>query len=146
MRSALGLDRLYPEHDAKLPRFGIGLTDVVKRSTANVTGLSWSDYERGVPTLVAKLKLYQPRVACFHGLTGYRPFFRVAFNNRKSKPVLGEQPETVGPTRLYVVPNPSPANAHFNVAQMTAWYDRLAEFMESSPDRSNHRDAEAQRL
>jgi TDG/mug DNA glycosylase family protein len=129
IRRALGLERLYPEHDAELSRFGIGLTDVVKRSTPNITGLNWSDYERGVPMLIEKLKRYQPRVACFHGLTGYRPFFRIAFNNRTSKPMLGEQPEVVGATRLYVVPNPSPANAHFNVAQMIAWYDRLAEFI-----------------
>jgi double-stranded uracil-DNA glycosylase len=135
MRSALGLDRLYPEHDAELLRFGIGLTDVVKRSTANITGLDWSDYERDVPMLVEKLMRYRPRIACFHGLTGYRPFLRIAFNNRKSKPMLGEQPEVVGATRLYVVPNPSPANAHFNVAQMTAWYDRLADFIESSSNR-----------
>jgi TDG/mug DNA glycosylase family protein len=34
-------------------------------------------------------------------------------------------------TRLYLVPNPSPANAHFTPRDQAAWYDRLAEFMEA---------------
>jgi TDG/mug DNA glycosylase family protein len=43
--------------------------------------------------------------------------------------MLGHQPELVGAIRLYVVPNPSPANAHFTLTDQTAWYDRLAEFL-----------------
>jgi double-stranded uracil-DNA glycosylase len=46
-------------------------------------------------------------------------------------PALGEQPQTIGATRLFVVPNPSPANAHFTVADQTMWYDRLADFLAS---------------
>ena len=44
--------------------------------------------------------------------------------------MLGPQPEVVGATRLFVVPNPSPANAHFTPADQAAWYDRLADFLE----------------
>ncbi|MBV9521790.1 MAG: hypothetical protein JO010_03295 [Alphaproteobacteria bacterium] len=39
---------------------------------------------------------------------------------------MGLQAETIGATRLFVVPNPSPANAHIRPAEQTAWYDRLA--------------------
>jgi TDG/mug DNA glycosylase family protein len=35
----------------------------------------------------------------------------------------------IGATRLFVVPNPSPANAHFTLADQAAWYDRLADFL-----------------
>jgi len=28
------------------------------------------------------------------------------------------------------VPNPSPANAHFTLADQTSWYDRLADFLD----------------
>jgi TDG/mug DNA glycosylase family protein len=48
--------------------------------------------------------------------------------------VLGPQPEVVGSTRLFVVPNPSPANAHFTLADQTSWYDRLADFVNGSPE------------
>jgi len=68
-----------------------------------------------------RLRRFGPRVACFHGLTGSRPFLRDA--------ALGPQPEAIGATRLFVVPNLSAASAHFTPADQTAWYDRLAAFL-----------------
>ena len=112
-RRALAVDVLRPEHDTELPRFGIGFTDVIKRPTANVSTLGSAEFENAVPQLLAKLHQYAPRVACFHGLTGYRPFQRVVLGGA-ALPALGVQPECVGSTRLYVVPNPSGANAHFH--------------------------------
>jgi TDG/mug DNA glycosylase family protein len=45
-------------------------------------------------------------------------------------PVLGPQPEVMGSTRLFVVPNPSPPNAHIStLGRSTSWYDRLADFL-----------------
>ena len=129
MRRILATDRLYAHNDVQLPRFGIGLTDIVKRPSANASELTASDFERWVPTLVEKLKRYAPRVACFHGITGYRSFLVHAFPNVNSRPTLGSQPELLGDTRVYVVPNPSPANAHFTLTDQTRWYDRLAEFI-----------------
>ena len=43
VRRALGTDTLRAEHDAELPRFGIGLTDVVKRPSANAADLNAGD-------------------------------------------------------------------------------------------------------
>jgi TDG/mug DNA glycosylase family protein len=128
VRRGLGVKLLRPEHDLELPRFGIGFTDVVKRPTANAAGLAPADFEQWVPVLLKKLKRYAPQVACFHGLTAFRPFLRFALRSDR-KPLLGAQPELVALTRLFVVPNPSPANAHFTVMDQTAWYDRLAEFL-----------------
>src|SRR5690349_1824122 len=128
MRRELGIAVLRPEHDHELPRFGIGLTDVVKRPTANASGLNPSDFKKWAPLLLEKLQKYQPCVACFHGLTAYRPFLKLVLSSERL-PSLGEQPEQIGGTRLFVVPNPSPANAHFTVQDQTAWYDRLADFI-----------------
>jgi TDG/mug DNA glycosylase family protein len=130
VREALGVSTLQPEHDAELSRFGIGLTDVVKRPSANAAELDASDFEKWLPFLLRKLRRYAPRVACFHGLTAYRPFLELGLR-RADRPILGPQPEVLGHTRLYVVPNPSPANAHFTLADQTMWYDRLADFVES---------------
>jgi TDG/mug DNA glycosylase family protein len=127
-RHALHVDVLRPEHDTELPRFGIGFTDVIKRPTANVSMLGSAEFEEAVPQLLAKIHQYAPLVACFHGLTGYRPFHRIVLG-KVPLPVLGAQPERVGATRLYVVPNPSGANAHFTRSEQAAWYDRLAEFI-----------------
>jgi TDG/mug DNA glycosylase family protein len=129
MRRELRIDTLLPEHDSELPRFGIGLTDVVKRPSANAAQLTRSDFAKWIPVLVKKLRHYAPRVACFHGLTAYRPFCQAMFKPSVIPPVLGGQPESIGATRLFVVPNPSPANAHFTLSDQTSWYDRLADFL-----------------
>jgi double-stranded uracil-DNA glycosylase len=128
VRHGLGVQWLRPAHDRELPRFGFGLTDVVKRASSNASQLSPHEFEAGVPVLVRKLRRYRPKIACFHGLTAYRPFASVAFGT--VHPLLGPQPQSIASTRLYVVPNPSPANAHFTLSDQTAWYDRLAAFLE----------------
>jgi TDG/mug DNA glycosylase family protein len=43
---------------------------------------------------------------------------------------LGPQPETLDGARIFVVPNPSPANAHVTPAEQVAWYDQVADFVE----------------
>jgi TDG/mug DNA glycosylase family protein len=129
-RQALGVEQLEPTHDVALPAHGIGFTDVVKRPTANAAELGRDEFIAGATQLVAKLERYNPRVACFHGVTGYRPFAAVIGASDQAV-TLGEQPLLVGRTRLFVVPNPSPANAHFTPAQQTAWYDGLAAYIES---------------
>ena len=126
IRRALGVERLEPQHDRVLLEHGIGFTDAVKRPTARADELSVAEFAAGVADLLTKLQVAQPRIACFHGMMGYRPFHAVHTPNA-AKPVLGLQPECIGRTRLFVVPNPSPANAHASPAEQTAWYDRLAD-------------------
>jgi TDG/mug DNA glycosylase family protein len=117
---------LGPEHDAALLAYGFGFTDVVKRPTGNAAELARGEFATGAPLLLDKLAQHRPRVACFHGLTGYRPFARAVFADAVIAPALGLQPCGIGETRIFVVPNPSPANAHFTPADQAEWYDRLA--------------------
>lgn len=133
MRLGLKIERLLPEHDSQLMNFGIGLTDVVKKPSSNAAELSAKDFRKWAPRLFEKIERFRPRVACFHGLTGYRPFLQLALRCDDRKCALGPQQRLIGETRLYVVPNPSPANAHFTLADQTAWYDRLAEFIQELP-------------
>jgi len=104
---------------------GIGFTDVVKRATARADQLDPGEFAAGARELTAKLETFRPRIACFQGMMGYRPFARVHAPT-SPKPVLGEQPLRIGRTRLFVVPSPSPANAHASPTVQTEWYDRLA--------------------
>ena len=99
--------------------------------SSNAAELDASDFEKWAPRLLGKLRRLAPRVACFHGLTAYRPFLALALGIDNRAPALGPQPEVVGTTRLFVVPNPSPANAHFTLADQATWYDRLAEFLDA---------------
>ena len=134
VRLGLGVEVLRPEHDGALLTFGIGFTDVVKRVSSNAAELDATDFVKWTPRLLGKLRRSAPRVACFHGLTAYRPFLALALGDAERAPALGPQPEVIGATRLFVVPNPSPANAHFTLAEQAAWYDRLADFVLSVKD------------
>jgi TDG/mug DNA glycosylase family protein len=128
-RAALGVERLEPIHDRLLPPHGIGFTDVVKRPTAKAADLGRDEFAAGAAALVAKLERYQPRVACFQGIMGYRPFAAELGSTERSL-VPGPQPLLLGRTRLFVVPSPSSANAHVTPAQQTEWYDRLAAYLQ----------------
>jgi len=129
VRSGLGVDVLRPEHDGALLSLGIGFTDVVKRASGNAAELDLADFQTWAPRLLRKIRRLSPRVACFHGLTAYRAFLALVLGVENRAPSLGPQPEMVGATRLFVVPNPSPANAHFTLADQATWYDRLADFI-----------------
>jgi double-stranded uracil-DNA glycosylase len=125
-RTALGLEQLGPENDAALPHFGIGFTDVVKRPTARASDVATAEFVAGAAVLLKKLTRYRPRVACFHGVTGYRHVQRVLAGADAPAIALGLQDLRVGATRVFVVPNPSGANAHYTRAEQTRWYDALA--------------------
>ncbi len=128
-RRALAVEALAPEHDAALLDFGIGFTDLVKRPGANAASVSQAQFKEGALLLRERLEANRPRIAAFHGLTAYRPFARHALGLPKAGAALGLRPERLGATGLFVVPNPSPANARFTVAEQAAWYDLLAAFL-----------------
>ena len=116
-----------PEDDAALLDNGIGFTDVVKRPTPQASGLTAADYRRDAPLLREKLLEYAPAIACFHGATAYRAYLRHAENIPNAGEIaLGRQSRTIGASRVFVLPNPSPANARYSLADLTAWYDELS--------------------
>ena len=126
-RSGLVGEELSPERDTELIRHGIGFTDVVKRPTPQASGLKAADYRRWAPVLRDKLLHYQPRIACFHGLTGYKAYLKYG-EGVAPQAELGRQERDIGSSRVFVVPNPSPANAQYSLDDLVYWYQRLAEF------------------
>jgi double-stranded uracil-DNA glycosylase len=128
-RSGLVGRELSPEQDANLLDYRIGFTDVVKRPTPQASGLSAADYRQWTPVLKAKLLEYQPHIICFHGLTGYKAYLRYA-EGVEEKSLLGLQERTIGRSRIFVVPNPSPANARFSLDDLINWYQQLKKLRE----------------
>lgn len=115
-----------PADDASLMDEGIGFTDVVKRPTPQASGLTAADYRRDAPLLHEKLLEYQPAIACFHGLTAYRAYLRYAADIRNSGEIpLGVQPDAIGGSAVFVLPNPSPANARYSLQDLASWYGEL---------------------
>ncbi len=132
VRDALGVELLLPRHDRALLDHGFGFTDAVKRASARAEEVPKDEFAKAAPLLVRKLERFRPRIACFHGVTSYRPLARALDPSGGNEP-LGLQAARIGDTRLFVVPNPSPANAHFTLADQIAWYDRLNSMRRSLP-------------
>jgi TDG/mug DNA glycosylase family protein len=128
-RRLVGRDELGPGDDVRMLEAGIGFTDVVKVPTNNAAQVTPALYAEWAPRLLARIERFQPAVAAFHGVTGYRAFAQYGLGGGKSKAGLGDQERRIGETRLFVVPNPSPANFHVRPADQVAWYDRLDDFI-----------------
>ena len=114
-----------PSDDSLLLDHGIGFTDVVKRPTPQGSGLRAADYRRWAPVLRERLLAFQPRLVCFHGLMAYKAYLQYA-EGEKQAPELGLQPWRIGASSVFVVPNPSPANARYSVEALTEWYNEVA--------------------
>src|SRR5487761_1637972 len=111
-RRALGVARLTPAHDRRLPEHGFGFTDVVKRATARADEVSRQEFAAGAAALAGKIERRKPRLACFHGVTGYRPMQRIlAPAETECRP--GPQPARIGPTDFFAVPNRGPAIVYY---------------------------------
>ena len=107
-----------------LVRDRIGFTDVVKRPTAGAGELRAADYRDWVPVLQRKLERCQPAIAWFQGKQGYANYLKYGEGIR---PVIewGAQPRGIGASRVFVSPNPSPANAVYSLAELTDWCRQL---------------------
>ena len=64
--------------------------------------------------------------AWFHGKQAYHGYLRYG-EGRGPGSDWGEQPRLPA-CRVFVTPNPSPANAAYSLADLTEWYRRLAVF------------------
>lgn len=112
--------KLHPEDTDELLKAGIGITNLVNRATARADELTDDEIRAGVPRLEATVRRWHPRTVAILGITAYRTAFR------RPKAVIGPQPESLEGAALWVLPNPSGLNAHYQQPALTAEYARLA--------------------
>lgn len=110
---------LTPYQERELLQFGYGITNLVARTTATAKELSNDELIEGGKLLEAKIKKYTPRTIAFLGVTSYR----IGFNRPKAQ--LGLQRDQIGATRLWVLPNPSGLNAHYQLPDLTRLFAEL---------------------
>lgn len=110
---------LSPYDEQMLLTYGIGIANVVNRTTVNAQELTKAEIVRGGRALAAKVRRYAPRTVAILGLTTYR----IAFDTPKA--TLGPQPETFAGAALWVLPNPSGLNAHFKPADFARMFRQL---------------------
>ena len=123
-RSGLLRHPLDATTDYKILQQHMGFIDVVKRPSRGASNLRVADFRRWAPELKGKLERYQLRIACFHGVGAYGKYLRYA-EGVHTRPKLGLQDRTIGRIRVFLVPNPSSANAVYSLETLVSWYRRL---------------------
>lgn len=103
------------QRDALTDR-GIGITNLVNRATVRASELERDELVAGAERLAGLTGELEPAVVAVAGVTAYRD----AFGERVAK--LGRQPDRLGPSELWVVPNPSGLNAHETTDTLADWY------------------------
>ena len=125
--------RLVPEpigfaDDDRLPEWGYGITNLIRRPTPGIDTLRPEEYVAGAKALRRKVRRLKPQVVAFVGVT----LFRSVFGKRPGEPVvLGSQEEPFEGARVFVLPNPSGRNANFSYAEMLGAFKRLRRALEA---------------
>jgi TDG/mug DNA glycosylase family protein len=112
--------RLHPEDTEDLLKAGIGVTNLVARATARADELTDDEIRAGVPRLASTVRRWRPRSVAVLGITAYRTAFG------RPRATIGPQPERLEGVALWVLPNPSGLNAHYQQPALTAEYAKLA--------------------
>jgi TDG/mug DNA glycosylase family protein len=113
-------DRLLAPHEERaLLALGYGIVNIADRATAAADDLSDAELREGARRLVAKVTFHGPKVLAVLGVTAYR----TAFGRKQAR--LGRQPETIAGTEVWVLPNPSGLNAHFQLDGLARLFDEL---------------------
>jgi TDG/mug DNA glycosylase family protein len=110
---------LSPFEERELLKNGYGVTNVVPRATATADLLTREETIAGGKRLAAKVGRYRPGVVAVLGVGAYR----TAFNNPNA--TIGRQEEMIGDTLLWVLPNPSGLNAHYQPKDLARLFREL---------------------
>jgi double-stranded uracil-DNA glycosylase len=127
--SRLVPERITYEEDRRLPEWGYGITNIVPRPTPGIDTLEREEYVAGRTRLRAKVRRYRPAVVAMVGVT----VFRAMFPEHKGPVALGLQPQQLGESAVFVLPNPSGRNANFAYAEMLAAFRALGRFLGRVP-------------
>ncbi len=115
--------RLRPADDRDLLLYGIGITNVVDRSTPGTADLSVEELAAGAVRLRQKIQQLRPRVLCLLGKDVYRAYAQIP----RHQPVAwGLAPMRTVPGVLeFVAPNPS-RRATMPYGERLRWMRELA--------------------
>lgn len=110
---------LHPSEDRELVEYGCGLTNVVSRATARADELEPQELVAGAEALEKKVGKFRPRWVAVVGITAYRTGFG------EPKAPLGRQDRTLAGAGLWVLPNPSGLNAHYQIPDLAKLFAQL---------------------
>lgn len=114
-----------PWEGPALLSLGVGITNIVPHATATAAELTNDDYLDGARLLTAMLLESRPRFTAFVGITSYR----IAFGQKHA--TVGPQPSRLAGSSVWVLPNPSGLNAHYQPVELGRLFGKLREAVET---------------
>ena len=110
---------LSPFAERELLKSGYGVTNIVARATATAELLTREEILQGGKRLRTKVRRYRPRILAILGLGAYRLAFKLP------KADVGRQKCKIGDTIVWVLPNPSGLNAHYQQNDLARLFREL---------------------
>jgi double-stranded uracil-DNA glycosylase len=93
--------------------------DLLARATAQASELGPAELRAGGERLAALIAGRRARILAVAGVTAYRTAFA------RPRAAIGPQPDLIGDTRLWVLPNPSGLNAPWTLPRIAAAFGEL---------------------
>ncbi len=115
---------LHPSEEHELLENGFGITSFCKRTTARADELSNEEMIEGGRVLVKKVLEFKPQFLAILGIGAYR----TAFNQPKARLCL--QDKKIGETKIWLLPNPSGLNAHYQLNDLAKLFGKLRQAIE----------------
>jgi double-stranded uracil-DNA glycosylase len=110
---------LSPFEERELLQYGLGITNLVARTTATAAELTTDELQQGAKLLERKVRRYKPRFVAFLGLDSYRKGLA------RPRATVGAQEDGIAESRVWLLPNPSGLNAHFQLPDLARLYGEL---------------------
>jgi TDG/mug DNA glycosylase family protein len=117
---------LSPFEEQELLKDGYGITNVVARATASAAELRTEEFIEGGRLLAKKVLRLRPKFLAVLGVGAYR----TAFGRPRAR--TGLQSERIGETALWVLPNPSGLNAHYQPGELARLFGELRRAVEET--------------
>jgi double-stranded uracil-DNA glycosylase len=108
-----------PFEDQMLLGLGYGITNFVDRATNAAAELGAEEFLEGGKRLESKIRRFSPTIVAFLGIMAYRSAFD------RPEAGIGLQPEKIGLAKLWVLPNPSGLNAHYQRGDLKVLFEEL---------------------
>jgi double-stranded uracil-DNA glycosylase len=111
--------QLSPFEERELLPLGLGITNFVARATAAASELSPDELKAGAAELERKVGEFRPRFVASVGVQAYRVGFA------RPRAGVGLQPERLCGAGLWVLPNPSGLQAHYQLPELVRLFTEL---------------------
>ena len=115
-----------PAEERNLLEVGLGITNIVPRATTGAAELSAQELALGAQHLATKVLHYRPKFLAVLGIGAYRGAFD------RADATLGRQLDAIGSTTVWVLPNPSGLNAHYQRDDLARLFLELRHAAEES--------------